>query len=128
MKSPPRYPRDLDVPDPTAGPGFGWPDLTKLCQLDDLRLEVVGQHPERERPLCCVASPDADDGTEGGPGPRRQGPRQRDSTACARAPGLAPDDSGLHPPLPLHSAPTRLLDTVEGRSKTCRRDLGRRVT
>ena len=49
------------MPDAT----FARPDLTKFCRLDDLGLEVVGQHLEPDRAVLACRVLDADDGSEG---------------------------------------------------------------
>jgi hypothetical protein len=38
--------KNLDVPDATAVGGFGCPDLTTFCCLDELGLVVTGQRVE----------------------------------------------------------------------------------
>lgn len=49
------------MPDAT----FARPDLTKFCCLDDLGLEVTGQHLEPDRAVLACRVLDADDGSEG---------------------------------------------------------------
>ncbi len=51
--------RDLDVPDAT----FACPDLTTFCGLDELGLEVTGQHLEPDRAvLACRVIDDEEAG------------------------------------------------------------------
>ena len=54
------HPEDLDVPDATPDAGFGCPDLTMFCRLDELGLEVTGQRLEPDRAVlaCRVVEPD----------------------------------------------------------------------
>ena len=51
---------DLDVSDATPEGGFGRPDLTAVCRLDELGLEVTGQRLEPDRAVlaCRVTDPD----------------------------------------------------------------------
>ncbi|TNU72770.1 ISL3 family transposase [Miniimonas arenae] len=49
------------MPDAT----FALPDLTKFCHLDDLGLEVVGQHLAPDHAVLACRVLDADDGSEG---------------------------------------------------------------
>lgn len=49
------------MPDAT----FARPDLTKFCGLDDLGLEVVGQHLEPDRAVVACRVVDAEDGASG---------------------------------------------------------------
>ena len=48
--------RNLDVPDATPQEGFGCPDLTLFCRLDEVGLVVTGQRLEPDRAvLACRA-------------------------------------------------------------------------
>ena len=96
--------RDLDVLDAT----FTRPDLTTFCRLDDLGLEVVGQHLETDRAVlaCRVREPDPVV-----PSMRLLGrpTRQRHPEAGARAVRVAADGAarrGL--PLPVLGVPARV--------------------
>lgn len=54
------HPEDLDMPDATRPVGFACPDLTTVCRLDELGLEVTGQRldPDRAVLACRVVEPD----------------------------------------------------------------------
>jgi transposase len=49
------------VPDATPGGSFGSPDLTAFCRLDELGLEVTGQHVRADRAVlaCRITDDDA---------------------------------------------------------------------
>ena len=54
------HPGDLDLSDATCGAGFACADVTTLCRLDMLGLEVTGQRVETNRTVlaCRVVEPD----------------------------------------------------------------------
>jgi transposase len=48
------------VHDATRGAGFACPDLTTFCRLDELGLEVTGQHLDADRAVLACRIPDED--------------------------------------------------------------------
>ncbi len=54
------HPKDLDVPDATGRVGFACADVTTFCRLDELGLEVTGQHLAADRAVLACRTAEED--------------------------------------------------------------------
>lgn len=90
------------------GATFARPDLTTFCRLNDLGLEVVGQHLQPDRAGAGVSGNRARQVVPAVRGRARPG-RQRHPSPGARAVRLAPNDAAGHDlPLAVHRMRARL--------------------